>query len=618
MSIKKKMEARSFTSELNNLKQNSKSIEKLDLSQLHLDPQQTSRVALVLKENKETPKLVEIDLSHNALTRIDYELVHEFQMTTPQLTTLVLDYNQLQKDGLHVFCEKYLAVPFKHYSMKELSLSNNDFSLEPGLVDSLAKGLEKNKWLERLRLNGCKLSHSSLKSLAHCLQMNSGLKEIYLCDNDIEDAGATVLAESLEKNHSLLRIGLSRAKIGNIGGISIAKCLEKNLNITMMDLDNNNIGDEGAAAFASTLTNNTKLQQLNLSFNKLLTDTGARALVNGVKLNLIVNRIDISGTSVSKEAEEELKAAFKGPRLNPKIPAAKPRTTVDTAEYRAKVRIHAAKIRDFLFELNNRIELKELEESTEDYWANNKSDTTFEDDVRQQFNESGDALENLTKDTRSKSTFVIPLDNLFRMKRWKRHEEALRDKDLVKVEMEMSPYYLVENGIVIFISHKWIGNSPDDDQGKLLEKVKKIARERQDKERVGDWQAPKQVYIWFDYTCVPQVDVEERVRHLQAIPNILQRCEMLTLHTSDETAKQYGYSVWCSLEELGYQWAADIVPEINEWRIYDWQDLYEILPGFIKLYARNARNQFVNVKKIRNKFASMMTALVNYHDNNHS
>lgn len=199
--------------------------------------------------------------------------------------------------------------------------------------------------------------------------------------------------------------------------------------------------------------------------------------------------------------------------------------------------------------------------------------------LKDEFNPLASRLKPILSQERTDTTYLIPRDKLqeFGLTSFPKHEEALAMGLLKTVDIEDMRMKLcreANRGIhTHFISHKWDGNSPDTDDNALFDMAKNAAH-----------------YLWFDYTCVPQDDHELRLRHLLAIANICQEATVVPFHANKVLEEAYNRSVWCQLEAALFTWGATNFDPATEWTIYDWNDLYAVLPGFLDLWVNTEKN----------------------------
>eukprot|EP00808_Paulinella_micropora_P025578 g12962.t1 len=89
------------------------------------------------------------------------------------------------------------------------------------------------------------------------------------------------------------------------------------------------------------------------------------------------------------------------------------------------------------------------------------------------------------------------------------------------------------------------------------------------------------------------------------------------MHGSKELEEKYNTSVWCQLEAALLQWEAPTFSEQSGWTIYDWNDLYYVLPGFIERYTFSEKNwRFFDGKPGYTRtemICSLVTNFLNFH-----
>jgi len=216
---------------------------------------------------------------------------------------------------------------------------------------------------------------------------------------------------------------------------------------------------------------------------------------------------------------------------------------------------------------------------------------------------------------RSSFTYVVPMNVFATLPQLLKHEVALRHGLLLKMPIKDIVSFGSSGSEVVFVSHKWFGNAPDKD-GFTFQAAKRYALG----ERVFfGLQAQAsgnlmQKYMWIDYMCVPQDDADERLRHLLAIPELLSKCQVeVRTHPALEDA--YRKSVWCLLEVI----ASERVPREpagpGELTIYDKNDLYGVVPGFIALACLPRYRLRVLLDRARNRtLVTVLDMLIQFHD----
>ena len=227
--------------------------------------------------------------------------------------------------------------------------------------------------------------------------------------------------------------------------------------------------------------------------------------------------------------------------------------------------------------------------------------------LKSEFNPLMDQMRSHTDQSKSDTTYLISrkkIDELG-LQSYPKHEEAIKMGLLKEVEiddMRMKLCREFNRGIhTHFISHKWDGNSPDTADNAIFEMTKSAAH-----------------YIWFDYTCVPQDDHFLRLRHLLSIADICNEATVVCFHANADLEKSYNSSVWCQLEAALLQWDNVVFDTEMEWTIYDWNDLYAVLPGFLDLWVNSHKNNHFFLGKEgfarTSMIVSMLKAFIAFHD----
>jgi len=131
--------------------------------------------------------------------------------------------------------------------------------------------------------------------------------------------------------------------------------------------------------------------------------------------------------------------------------------------------------------------------------------------------------------------------------------EILIEKDLLAV------YNFDRCPVFTFVSHKWVGDSPDDANNTLFQNIKQ--------HMTG--------YVWVDYMCVPQAgDFSVRLPFLKSIPYII--IASTTVWTPQKT-NEYRRSVWCNMEQ--FLELDEGLALVEEFRIQKAEDLGPIILG---------------------------------------
>lgn len=122
-------------------------------------------------------------------------------------------------------------------SIKELNLSNNPQAGAEAWRVLAEEVLEQTSYrIEKLLLEGCRISDSILKPLAKVIEYNPTLKFLDISRNLIGEPGAVDLAKMLAGNNTLLVLFLHWNKLLPKGGAALARALAKNNTLQILDL----------------------------------------------------------------------------------------------------------------------------------------------------------------------------------------------------------------------------------------------------------------------------------------------------------------------------------------------------------------------------------------------
>ena len=164
-----------------------------------------------------------------------------------------------------------------------LDLSTNEITFEGASL--LADSLKENIILKELILYNNRLGDKGVRSLALELSINNTtLKKLYLGFNDITDDGAQHLAQMLKTNRTL----------------------------THLYLQQNQIGDRGIQLLAGVLARqNWTLEVLILFSNKSISDLSIPAIIDMLKLNRSLHKLNIDDCNLTDIAEKKLQEIVK-------------------------------------------------------------------------------------------------------------------------------------------------------------------------------------------------------------------------------------------------------------------------------------------------------------------
>jgi len=134
--------------------------------------------------------------------------------------------------------------------------------------------------------------------------------------------------------------------------------------------------------------------------------------------------------------------------------------------------------------------------------------------------------------------YFLPVSVLLHAEKIPRHEDVLNELKCYSVT-ELRNCDVSQRSV--FISHRWVGNSPDDEENSQFQYIKK-ALQRIDKCEL--------MYIWIDYSCMKQDTPDlPTIRRLNYILSFAQFF-MIVLPEGDPEGVNYTKRVWCIYEWL--------------------------------------------------------------------
>ena len=122
---------------------------------------------------------------------------------------------------------------------------------------------------------------------------------------NIGSDGFSILLKALEKNDYLQLLRLSCGPLGDEDIAILAEVIKNKQSLQILDLSHNSISDKGAAMLAEALRGNQTLQSLNLSWNHI-DDEGVKALVQALKGNRSLYFLNLSENDMHNAGEEAL------------------------------------------------------------------------------------------------------------------------------------------------------------------------------------------------------------------------------------------------------------------------------------------------------------------------
>jgi hypothetical protein len=128
--------------------------------------------------------------------------------------------------------------------------------------------LAVNSTLRVLDLEGCGFSEAAGAALGGALAQNRGLERLELSENHLGGHGVQGLVAGLETNRTLRTLRLDGVRAGILGAEELARALARNGGaLTHLSFAGNRIRNSGAAALAPAVAAHLGLAHLDLSFN---------------------------------------------------------------------------------------------------------------------------------------------------------------------------------------------------------------------------------------------------------------------------------------------------------------------------------------------------------------
>jgi len=215
---------------------------------------------------------------------------------------------------------------FFHPKLKELNLSKTELrgNLLQDLMDVLI-ALKKHSKIEALILDSNGITKDNIGYICKYLESDSSfsVRKFSICDNPIGDEAMQSFAESVaarfdtmnasSKSKSSLpftELGLSGTRMGDqtlftmmtffeqINRVFKERGIEEHKEGMSVKMADNLITDNGMRAFAKVLGKFQALREIDLSNNQRLTNISFRNLLNGLKKNLSVVKLEYTKNEI--------------------------------------------------------------------------------------------------------------------------------------------------------------------------------------------------------------------------------------------------------------------------------------------------------------------------------
>ncbi|CAM9273249.1 unnamed protein product, partial [Hapterophycus canaliculatus] len=201
-----------------------------------------------------------------------------------------------------------LAAFLKTFRVAELrSLNIEDCGVPEAAVGTIFHALkEESEGLQALDISGNQIKReSTAKLLSELLeQPASSLTTLRLRSCSLSLAALTVLMPPMQDRRSCIRsLCLSRNGFGGAGaGEALAGLIDGNISLVELDLSDNHLGGQQARCYYFSLAVNSTLRTLDLGWNSLCENKVVDALVEALKENRTLTRLELGYGGLGEEA----------------------------------------------------------------------------------------------------------------------------------------------------------------------------------------------------------------------------------------------------------------------------------------------------------------------------
>ena len=196
--------------------------------------------------------------------------------------------------------------PQSTVDLKEQNLTDEDMEI-------VVREAMINKQCTDLNLNYNKITSIGASIIADALNNNITLEVLYLMGNLLSDMGVRTLTKVLSLNNSKVgALALQSTGITDEGAEHVAEMLKTNTKLGGLQLGWNEIGDRGVQRLADALTHhNTTIYLLFLDRNKKVSDLSVDSLVEMLKHNQRLTRLNLEECNLSEKGKDRLRQTVK-------------------------------------------------------------------------------------------------------------------------------------------------------------------------------------------------------------------------------------------------------------------------------------------------------------------
>jgi hypothetical protein len=247
-------------------------------------------------------QIQEIDLQHSLLEPSDTSI-------TPVPTKPLPSIFPKKTHSYTSYHNATLEQAIQKCQSRKLNLSGQPLNDQDVVIVSERGVIEKQLKILDLMCTGIKQQGVSI--LSNAIRDSQFLEELNISHNSISDLGVQYLA-SVINSSALKRIDLSENDISDEGARCLAEMLETNTKLIQLSLSENQIGNDGMKMLTDVLNRgNTTLEVFNLSANTGINDESIGTLLDMIKHNQSLKKLDLRHCDFSEDGQKELQVASK-------------------------------------------------------------------------------------------------------------------------------------------------------------------------------------------------------------------------------------------------------------------------------------------------------------------
>ncbi|KAI8097900.1 uncharacterized protein B0P05DRAFT_522536 [Gilbertella persicaria] len=261
----------------------------------------------ILKESRASSELKAIDLSKQAITRLQAGPFSDILLLKFGLNYLNLSGCKLEDETIRIIlCSLLVSNTITH-----LNISQNNFRSKG--YRYIALFIKESKTLETLDLSKCVIERKGMQYLSQGFQYSKSLYKLILDDCQIRPVpeACEIFSEGVYHSISIKSLSLRNNQLAPPHGTWISNLVAFNQDVPLhglseLDLSGNNLGFM-IAPLASVLRDNTTLLHLNLS-NSQISFEGLSVLSNALSENKTLESLDLSRNPLNQGTDEGILA----------------------------------------------------------------------------------------------------------------------------------------------------------------------------------------------------------------------------------------------------------------------------------------------------------------------